>query len=55
MDYSLVLRNGHVIEPSQSISRVTDVAIRDGYIADIGDALGPGVVENGTADARPAA
>ena len=45
MDYSLVLRNGHVIEPSQSISRVTDVAIRDGYIADIGDALGPGVVE----------
>jgi dihydroorotase len=45
VDYSLVLRNGHVIDPSQSLNRVTDVAVRDGHIADIGDALGPGVVE----------
>jgi dihydroorotase len=43
MDYSLVLRNGHVIDPSQSINRVTDVAVRDGRISDIGDALGPGL------------
>jgi dihydroorotase len=45
MDYSLVLRNGHVIDPSQSINRVTDVAVLDGRIADIGDALARGLVE----------
>jgi dihydroorotase len=45
VDYSLVLRGGHVIDPSQSMNRVTDVAVRDGRIADIGDALGPGLVE----------
>ena len=50
MDYSLVLRNGHVIDPSQSINRVTDVAVLDGRIADIGDALPPGLVERDIAD-----
>ena len=42
---ALVLRNGHVIDPSQGINRVTDVAVRDGRIAAIGDGLGPGLVE----------
>jgi len=45
VDYSLVLRNGHVIDPSQNINRITDIAVRDGRIDDIGDALGPGLVE----------
>src|SRR5579864_9129681 len=49
MDYSLVLRNGHVIDPSQGINRVTDVAVQDGRIAATaganGAALGPGLVE----------
>jgi len=26
VDCSLVLRNGHVIDPSQSMNRVTDIA-----------------------------
>jgi dihydroorotase len=37
VDYNLVLRNGHVIDASQSINRVTDIAVRDGRIADIGE------------------
>ena len=45
MDYSLVLRNGHVIDPSQRLNRVTDVAVEDGRIAAVGDSLGPGLVE----------
>ncbi len=45
MGYSLVLRNGHVIDPAQGIDRVTDVAVQDGHIAAVGDALGPGQVE----------
>ena len=45
MAYSLVLRNGHVIDPSQNLSRVTAVAIQDGRVAAIGDALEPGLVE----------
>ena len=44
-DYSLVLRNGHVIDPSQAVNRVTDVALQDGRIAAVGDSLGPGLVE----------
>jgi dihydroorotase len=43
--YSLVLRNGRVIDPAQSVNRVTDVAIEDGRIAAIGEALGPGLIE----------
>lgn len=45
MAYSLVLRNGHVIDPSQNLSRVTAVAIQDGRVAAIGDELGPGLDE----------
>lgn len=45
VDYSLVLRNGHIIDPSQNMNRVTDVAVQDGYIAEVGDGLGPGLVE----------
>jgi dihydroorotase len=45
ISYSLVLRNGHVIDPSQDLDRVTDVAIQDGKIAAIGDALGHGLEE----------
>ncbi|MBZ5596333.1 MAG: amidohydrolase/deacetylase family metallohydrolase [Acidobacteriia bacterium] len=45
MDYSLVLRNGHVIDPSQGLHRVTDVAVQEGRIAAVGGALGPGLVE----------
>jgi dihydroorotase len=45
MDFSLVLRNGQVIDPSQNINRVMDIAVRDGRIAEIGDGLGSGQVE----------
>ncbi len=34
--YDLVIRNGRVIDPSQRLDRVTDVAIRDGKIAALG-------------------
>ena len=44
-DYSLVLRGGHVIDPSQGLDRVTDVAVQDGRIAAVGNALGPGLIE----------
>ena len=40
--YDLLLRNAHVIDPSQDISRVLDVGIRDGRIAAIGEAV-PGL------------
>ena len=33
MDYSLVLRNGHVIDPSQGINRRMDLAVQAGRIA----------------------
>ena len=45
MPYSVVLRNGHVIDPSQNINKIADVAIQDARIADLGDALGPGLIE----------
>jgi dihydroorotase len=35
----LVIRNGRVIDPSQRLDRVTDVAIRDGKIAALGHGL----------------
>jgi dihydroorotase len=35
----LVLRNGRVIDPSQSLDRVTDVAFADGRVIAIGDGL----------------
>ena len=43
--FDLVLRNGQVIDPSQHINRVTDVAVHNGEIAAVGDSLGPGLVE----------
>jgi len=45
VDYSLVLRNGHVIDPSQGINRRMDLAVQAGRIAALGAELGPGLVE----------
>ena len=39
MAFDLVLRGGRVIDPSQSIDRVTDVAFAGGRVAAIGDGL----------------
>jgi dihydroorotase len=50
MPFDLVLRNGRVIDPSQNIDRVTDVAFSDGKVAQIGDRL-----EAGGAEARDVA
>ena len=38
---SLLIRNGRVIDPSQQIDEVTDVAIADGKVREIGKASGP--------------
>ncbi|MFN7997535.1 MAG: amidohydrolase/deacetylase family metallohydrolase [Bryobacteraceae bacterium] len=45
MDYELVLRNGRVIDPSQGIDRIADVAINSGRIAAIGEISGKGAAE----------
>jgi dihydroorotase len=42
MPFELVLRNGRVVDPSQKIDRVTDVAFSDGKVAAIGDGLDAG-------------
>lgn len=39
MTYDLVLRNGRVIDPSQNIDKVIDVAFADGKVAAIGENL----------------
>jgi dihydroorotase len=39
MTFDLVLRGGRVIDPSQSIDRVTDVAFAGGRVAAVGDGL----------------
>lgn len=39
MAYDLVLKNGRVIDPSQGIDRVTDVAFADSKVAAVGDGL----------------
>ncbi|MEZ5848931.1 MAG: amidohydrolase/deacetylase family metallohydrolase [Geminicoccaceae bacterium] len=39
MSFDLVLRNGRVIDPSQGIDAVQDVALRDGKVAAIGPSL----------------
>lgn len=39
MAYDLILKGGHVIDPSQSIDRVTDVAFSGGKVAKVGDGL----------------
>jgi dihydroorotase len=36
-EYDLVITGGHVIDPANGVSRVTNVAVRDGRIAAIGD------------------
>ncbi len=45
MNYDLVLRNGRVIDPSQGIDRVVDVAFADGRVAAIGERLEAGAAE----------
>lgn len=39
LPYDLLLQNGHVIDAKNNIDRVTDVAIKDGLIAAVGDHL----------------
>lgn len=43
MDYDLILKGGRVIDPSQDLDRVMDVAFLDGKVVAIGDDLRPGV------------
>ena len=45
MGYDLVLRNGRVIDPSQRIDRVADVAFTGGRVAAIGERLDGGAEE----------
>ena len=42
MPFDLVLRHGRVIDPSQELDRVTDVAFADGRVAAAGDRLDAG-------------
>lgn len=39
MDFELVITGGRVIDPSQAIDRVTDVAFSGGKVAEVGDGL----------------
>lgn len=39
MSFDLILRGGHVVDPSQRLSRVTDIAFANGRVAAIGDDL----------------
>lgn len=41
MSYDLLLSEGHVIDPSQGIDRVLDIAIAGGRIVELGADLGP--------------
>ena len=41
MSYDLILRGGRVVDPSQKLDAVTDVAFADGKVARIGAALRP--------------
>jgi dihydroorotase len=41
LPYDLLLRNGRVIDAKNNIDRITDVAIKDGKIAAVGDHLNP--------------
>jgi dihydroorotase len=45
MSFDLVLKNGRVVDPSQSIDRVTDVAFSGGKVAVVGDNLDAGSAE----------
>src|SRR5678810_351079 len=40
MSFDLILKGGRVIDPSQNIDRVTDVAFAGGKVAKVGDNLG---------------
>src|SRR5487761_1674386 len=39
LPYDLLLQNGHVIDVKNNVDRVTDVGIKDGKIATVGDHL----------------
>ena len=39
MNYDLILQGGHVVDPAQQINFVTDIAIQDGVIAELGENL----------------
>ncbi len=39
MPFDLVLANGRVIDPSQGLDRVTDVAFADRLVSEVGDAV----------------
>ena len=41
LPYDLLLTNGHVIDAKNHVDKVTDVAIKDGLIAKVGDNLNP--------------
>jgi dihydroorotase len=45
MAYDLILRGGRVIDPSQGLDRITDVAFAEGRVAAVGDDLAPGNAE----------
>ena len=45
MSYDLVLRNGRVIDPSQRIDQVADVAFADARVAALGVRLDAGAAE----------
>ncbi len=42
MDYDLVLKGGRVIDPSQELDAIADVAFKDGKVVAVGHALKPG-------------
>ncbi len=39
--YDLLLQNGHVVDPKNHVDKITDVAVKDGLIAKVGDNLSP--------------
>ena len=39
MNYDLLIKNGTIIDPSQNINKMSDLAIKDGKIADINEAI----------------
>lgn len=45
MPFDLILRNGRVIDPSQDLDRVTDLAFAEGKVAAVGDRLDAGNAE----------
>jgi dihydroorotase len=39
MDYDLILRNGHVIDPSQRLNEILDLGIKNGLIAELAKSI----------------